>query len=79
MGKARLKLASSSKLEVMEESLDKEDSLSGMDVEIQLRELKKRLREEELKNEMLETMIDLASEELNIDIRKKSGTKQSRK
>lgn len=39
-------------------------------------ELRKQLRLAELKNEMLETMIDVADKELDIDIRKKSGTNQ---
>jgi transposase-like protein len=45
----------------------------------EVRLLRKRLAEEQLKNELLETMIDIAEEELKIDIRKKSGTKQSEK
>lgn len=39
-------------------------------------ELHHRLELAELKIEMLETMIDLAEKQLNIDIRKKSGTNQ---
>ncbi|HTK18538.1 MAG TPA: hypothetical protein VL442_03455 [Mucilaginibacter sp.] len=39
--------------------------------------LKEALRKERLKNELLNTVIDIASKELGVDIRKKSGTKQS--
>jgi transposase-like protein len=39
--------------------------------------LKEALRKERLKNELLNTVIDIASKELGIDIRKKSGTRQS--
>jgi len=42
----------------------------------ELLELKKQLKQSQLKNEMLETMIDVAEKELNVDIRKKSGTNQ---
>lgn len=37
--------------------------------------LKAALREEQLRNELLNTMIDIASKELGVDIRKKSGTR----
>lgn len=36
------------------------------------------LRKEQLKNELLNNMIDIASKELDVDIRKKSGTRQSK-
>lgn len=42
-------------------------------------ELHKRIKELELKVEALETMIDIAEEQLHIDIRKKSGSQQSKK
>lgn len=45
----------------------------------QIKELQKRLSLSELKVEALETMIDIAEEQLHIDIRKKSGAKQSKK
>jgi transposase len=41
-----------------------------------IKELQKALREANLKNKLLNTMIDIAEEQLKIDIRKKSGTKQ---
>ena len=45
----------------------------------EVRELKKRLELAELKAVGLEMMIEIARKELGIDIRKKSGAKQSRK
>jgi hypothetical protein len=39
--------------------------------------LKAMLRKEQLKNELLNNVIDIASKELGIDIRKKPGTRQS--
>ena len=41
--------------------------------------LQKALEEAELKIKALNTLIDVAEEQLKIDIRKKSGTKQSSK
>jgi hypothetical protein len=41
----------------------------------EIKELKKRLYESELKNKLLETMIKIAEEDLGIPIRKKSGAK----
>ena len=38
--------------------------------------LKKALRQERLKNDLLNSVIDIASKELGVDIRKKSGTRQ---
>lgn len=48
-------------------------------VQEQLKQLKRQLELSELKVEALETMIDIAEAELRIDIRKKSGAKQSKK
>jgi len=42
-----------------------------------VKSLKEALRKERLKNELLNTVIDIASKELGVDIRKKSGTRQS--
>lgn len=39
--------------------------------------LEKQLSSEKLRNLALEMLIDVAEEELEVDIRKKSGTKQS--
>jgi len=43
----------------------------------QIEELTKKLTHSQMKITGLELMIDIAEEQLNIDIRKKSGTKQS--
>ncbi|TWR25278.1 hypothetical protein FPZ42_11740 [Mucilaginibacter achroorhodeus] len=40
--------------------------------------LKTQLRKEQLKNELLNNMLDIASKELGVDIRKKSGTRRSK-
>lgn len=45
----------------------------------ELEALKRALEEEILKNRALNTMIDIAEQQLKIDIRKKSGAKQSSK
>lgn len=44
--------------------------------ELQLREQNKRTEKAELKNELLNMLVDIAEKGLNIDIRKKSGPKQ---
>jgi hypothetical protein len=41
-----------------------------------MRELEKQLEDAQMKNIALETMIDLAEDQLKISIRKKSGPKQ---
>ncbi|MBU3675564.1 MAG: hypothetical protein FGM54_00040 [Chitinophagaceae bacterium] len=41
-----------------------------------VKQLQEELRKARLYNELLNTMIDLAEDQLKIDIRKKSGTKQ---
>jgi hypothetical protein len=41
-------------------------------------QLKEELRQARLKIELQDLMLDIASKELGVDIRKKSGTKQSR-
>jgi len=59
-------------IEVSENS----NNLSEEALKAQVKELEKRLKRSELKTEMLETMIDIAEEEFNLEIRKKSGAKQ---
>lgn len=51
---------------------------SSSDLEQENEELKKALELAMLKVAGLETMIDIAEDQLNIDIRKKSGAKQSK-
>jgi len=46
------------------------------DLQKQLKLLKEKLEYEQMKNFALETLVDLAKEELGIDLRKNSGAKQ---
>ena len=52
---------------------------NSIDLAAQVKELQKQLALSKLKVEGLETMIDTAEEALKIDIRKKSGSKPSKK
>lgn len=52
--------------------------LSKAELEQKIKELEKLLAYEKMKTEVLDTMIDIAEEDLEIAIRKKSVTKQSR-
>ena len=54
----------------------KEESMVVADLQKQNNQLKASLAHYKMKNEALETMIDLAEKEFHIPIRKKSGTKQ---
>jgi hypothetical protein len=54
----------------------KVESTSIADLQKQNSQLKASLAHSKMKNEALETMINLAEKELQISIRKKSGTKQ---
>ena len=48
-------------------------------LELEIEQLKHQLEYERLKNEVLDTMIDIAEEEFKIPIRKKPGAKRSKK
>lgn len=50
----------------------------GGELPAEVRRLKKELEEARLYNELLNTMIDIAEDQLGIDIRKKRGAKRSR-
>ena len=52
---------------------------AAADLQKQIKELEAALRLSNLKVEALETMIDIAEEQLHIDIRKKSGSQQLKK
>jgi transposase len=54
-----------------------EEVIPGEAMPEDVKGLKEALRKERLKNELLNTVIDIASKELGVDIRKKSGTRQS--
>ena len=56
----------------------KEENLSASELQARVKELEQQLKRSELKTELLETMIDIAEEQFNVEIRKKSGTNQSK-
>jgi len=56
----------------------KEADLSASELQARVKELEQQLKRSELKTELLETMIDIAEEQFNVEIRKKSGTNQSK-
>ena len=58
--------------------LMKEENLSASELQARVKELEQQLKRSELKTELLETMIDIAEEQFNVEIRKKSGTNQSK-
>ena len=57
---------------------EKSSTAASIDLEKELEKVRKKLERSELQVEMLETMIDYAEKALSIDIRKKSGTNQSK-
>lgn len=57
----------------------KEKTPGDSALEARIKELEQALDLEKLKTEALETMIDIAEEQLQIDIRKKSGSQRSKK
>ena len=63
------------------ETMAKSKSTNPAEVDLQkrIKELEAQLRMTNLKVEALETMIDIAEEQLHIDIRKKSGSQRSKK
>ena len=75
----RRQLSAESELVTNEQKVEKLSSFSEVELAERVKTLERQLRQSELKAEMLETMIDIAEGQLNIDIRKKSGTKQSKK
>ena len=79
----RRKLSEEPNLEdqLKEEALmkgSKEENLSASELQARVKELEQQLKRSELKTELLETMIDIAEEQFNVEIRKKSGTNQSK-
>lgn len=64
----------------MEKDTSQSESLESVSaLQARVKELERQLKHAELKSELLETMIDIAEEELKLDIRKKSGTNQSKR
>lgn len=67
----------SSDIQVLNEGEEMKDPQKKLtDEERRIKELEKALEDANLKISGLEMMIDIAEEELKVDIRKKSGTKQ---
>ena len=56
----------------------KDEDKSKEELVLKLRALEKQLEEEKFKNKVLNTLIDVVDKQLQIDIRKKGGTKQSK-
>ncbi|WHZ06322.1 MAG: hypothetical protein OJF59_001409 [Cytophagales bacterium] len=52
------------------------DNLPKEELPTDVKQLREELRKAKLHNKLLNAMIDIAEEQLKIDIRKKSGTKQ---
>lgn len=57
----------------------KNEGMELTELKGRIRELEKALEKEKLRSEAYSTMIDLAEEQLKVQIRKKSDTKQSRR
>lgn len=57
----------------------KKEKLSPQELEKQIHDLEKELERERMRSVCLDKMIDIAEQELNVNIRKKSGAKQSKK
>ena len=55
----------------------KKEKLSPEAMELRIRDLENELSKEKMRSESLSKMIEIAERELKIDIRKKSGVKQS--
>ncbi|GHS96511.1 hypothetical protein FACS189421_01690 [Bacteroidia bacterium] len=58
-------------------NLMKKEKLSPELMEIRIRELERALETEKMRSQCLDKMIEIAERELKIDIRKKSGARQS--
>lgn len=61
---------------MLQQESPKEKSVTVESLEAHLKELQSELDREKLKNLALNTMIDVAEEELHINIRKRAGAKQ---
>jgi transposase-like protein len=72
----RRKLELEPGFDIQPEMPENPNILSEKELQVRVRELEKELLLAKLKAEMLETIIDLAEGQFNLDIRKKSGAKQ---
>ncbi len=66
----------SSKIHVSLQSMTPEELTELKNLQARIDELERQLEDAQIKNVLTETMIDIAEEQLKIDIRKKSGPKQ---
>lgn len=73
----RRQLSLESELLTNTTTLEKSSSISSQELTDHVKSLEEQLQQAELKAEMLETMIDIAEDQLGISIRKKSGANQS--
>jgi transposase-like protein len=72
----RWMLKYSSKIHVALQSMTPEELTELKKLQERIKELEKQLEAAQIKNVLTEVMIDIAEEQLKIDIRKKSGPKQ---
>lgn len=75
----RKTLSTEASVEMKKDPPKEETPDSSSSLQARIKELEAQLKRAELKTELLETMIDIAEEKFQLDIRKKSGTNQSRK
>ncbi len=66
----------SSKIHVILQAMTPEELAEVKKLQERIKELEEQLERAQIKNVLTETLIDIAEEELKIDIRKKSGPKQ---
>ena len=69
----------SSRFEAVKESSIKKEKLSSQELEKRIQELENELEHERMRSVCLDKMIYIAEQKLKVDIRKKSGAKQSKK
>jgi transposase-like protein len=67
------------KLAPLETGFMKEKGMSAEEKDLRIMELERSLSIEKMRSESLAKMIEIAERELKIDIRKKSGAKQSKR
>jgi transposase-like protein len=65
------------KIRIRKPALKKEIPIDEPPLPLEVKQLRKELRKAQLHNKLLNTMIDIAEERLDIEIRKKSGAKRS--
>jgi hypothetical protein len=66
----------SSKIHIALQAMTPEDIIEFKKLQERIKELEEQLEKAQIKNVLTEVMIDIAEEQLKIDIRKKHGPKQ---